>query len=470
MRSKFKWIYALLIAFTMQFSFAQDKTVTGKVEDSSGSLPGVNVLVKGTNRRVTTDFDGKYSIKAKEGEVLVFSFVEMTDQSKTVGASNVVNVTMKSANLLNEVVVGALGIKKRVDATTTNNQVVRAKELTQASNPNIIQSLVGKVSGLQINTINSGVNSTARIVLRGSRSISGNNQALIVIDGAISSAELLQQLPPDIVESANVIKGAQGAALYGDQGVNGVIIVTTKKGTKGSKMTVDFNNSVDFETVAYLPQRQTLYGQGWTDPSFSFAAGDPRNGNGRFVPWENGAWGPAFNNPLFANTTVPVGLPQADGTFKFTKWESRGSDNIKSFFSTGNILQNSATVNIGGEDSYLLFNVKRETRDFMIKGDELQRTSFLLKAGKKFGKFNIDGNINYIVQRTSQSTAFDLPANNNSMLDELLQAATNIPVEQFENAGTAHHWTVYALNPWEVNRKTRSERKSYNFNGVVNLS
>ena len=147
MRSKFKWIYALLVALTLQFSFAQDKTVSGTVSDALGVLPGVNVLVKGTTRRVTTDFDGKFSIKAKEGEVLVFSFVEMANVERTVGPGNTISVSMKANNILNEVIVGAVGIKRTKDATTTLNQVIKTKELTQASNPNVIQSLTGKESG-----------------------------------------------------------------------------------------------------------------------------------------------------------------------------------------------------------------------------------------------------------------------------------------------------------------------------------
>ena len=137
---------------------------------------------------------------------------------------------MKEENLTqNEVVVtGALGIKKRKDAITSSYTVVKSEEIAQSANPNVVQSLAGKVSGLQINTTNNGVNPTTRIVLRGNRSISGNNQALIVVDNVIVDASVLQSMPPEWIESTNVIKGAQGAALYGSQGANGAIIVITK--------------------------------------------------------------------------------------------------------------------------------------------------------------------------------------------------------------------------------------------------
>jgi len=230
MRSKFKWIFTLLVALTMQLSFAQEKTVKGVVTDASGPMPGVNVVVKGTQRGVSTGFDGTFSIKANQGEVLVFSFMGMNDISRTVDASGIINVKMQDeVKSLGEIVVtGAVGIKRVQNSITSASQVVKAQELTQASNPSVVQSLAGKVSGLQINTTSSSVDSNSKIVLRGARSISGNNEALVVIDGAISSIATLQQLSPDLVDNVNVLKGAQGAALYGSDGVNGVIIVNTK--------------------------------------------------------------------------------------------------------------------------------------------------------------------------------------------------------------------------------------------------
>ena len=462
MRSKFKWIFTLLLALSMQFSFAQEKTVTGTITDGKLPLPGANVVIKGTTNGVSTDMDGKFSIKAKAGDVLVVSFTGYDNKTVTVGAANSYKVALEeSAILMKEVVVGAMGIKRKPDAVTSSQQTVRTKELTQASNPNVIQSLAGKVSGLQVNTIANGVNADTRIELRGKRSISGNNQALVVIDGAISSAGVLSQLPPEIIENVNVIKSAQGAALYGEQGANGVIIVSTKRGNNKNKMTVDFNSSVDFENISFLPERQTKYGQGWfDDPSFVFPGTDPRNGQG-FVAWENGAWGPAFDNPDFAGTMVPVGLPQADGSFLMTKWESLGDDNIKPFFQTGALYQTGVTVNIGGDDGYALLNIKKENREFVVPGDKLNRTSFLFKAGKKFNKFSIDGNANFINQKTTETDG--------SLFDDLLQAGTNIPIERFANSAHQSNWTVYAYNPYRLREQVRFNSKTNVFNGVLTL-
>ena len=465
MRSKFKWIFMLLIALSMQFSFAQEKTVTGVVSDSSGPLPGANVVVQGSKTGTQTDVDGKYSIKAKAGDVLVFSFVGMTETTAKVAASNTVNVKMQDGVKLEEVIVGAMGIKRTKDATVSAQKQIGAAELTQANNPNAVSALAGKVSGLTISSITNGVSPTLKIVLRGSRSITGNNEALVVIDNVISTATILQLLPPDAIENVNVIKGAQGAALYGAQGVNGVIIVTTKKSSKIEKLTVGVNSSVDYESVNFVANRQQEYGQGWTnDPGFDFpnlANGnpDPRNGSG-FVPLENGSWGPAFNDPRFIGLQVPVGLPQADGTLFMTDWKPI-KDNIKDFYQTGVTTQTGFDVNVGGLDSYITLGVNKRSSGYVVDGDQLARTSFNLRAGKSLGKFKIDGTVNYATQTTSQTDS--------NLLDDLLQVAINIPISRFANSGNEGHWTVYAQNPYWMTKANRNDSRTDFFNGSVSL-
>ena len=450
----------------MQFSFAQEKTVTGTVSDNSGPLPGANVVVQGSKTGTQTDVDGKFSIKAKAGDVLVFSFVGMTETTAKVGASNTVNVKMQEGVKLDDVIVGAMGIKRTKDATVSAQKQIGAAELTQANNPNAVAALTGKVSGLTISSLANGVSPTLKIVLRGSRSITGNNEALVVIDNVISTASILQLLPPDVIENVNVIKGAQGAALYGAQGVNGVIIVTTKKGSKTEKFTVGLNSSVDYESVNFVAQRQDQYGQGWTnDPGWNFpnlANGnpDPRNGSG-FVAIENGSWGPAFTDPRFVGQQVPVGLPQANGTFFMTDWKPI-KDNIKDFYQTGVTTQNGFDVNVGGLNSYVTLGVNKRSSGYVVDGDQLARTSFNLRAGKTLGKFKIDGTVNYATQTTSQT--------NSDLLDDLLQVAINIPVSRFANSGNEGHWTVYAQNPYWMTKANRNDNRTDFFNGSVALA
>ncbi len=193
-------------------------------------LPGATVSIAGTQLGTQTDAAGKYSIKANQGDVLEFSFLGKDSKTVTVGAGNVINVVLATSSNTIECVqiVGAMSIKRSKNAVVSSQRQVRAQEISKSGNYNATQTLSGKVSGLNINTNSNGVTNDTRIVLRGNRSISGNNKALIVIDGQISTSEILKNIPPNSIQDMNVIKGAQGAALYGEQGVNGAIIVNTK--------------------------------------------------------------------------------------------------------------------------------------------------------------------------------------------------------------------------------------------------
>jgi TonB-linked SusC/RagA family outer membrane protein len=450
MRSKFKWILTFFIALNMQFSFAQEKTITGKVSDANGPIPGVNIVIKGTNKGSSTGFDGNYSIKANTGDVLVYSFLGLKDVTRTVGEVKVLNVTLQEdAKQIETVVITSFNIKKRKDALISATQAVGNKELSQAAAPGVLQSLAGKVSGLQINNSATGVNSQPRVVLRGPRSITGNNEALVVIDGAISTLVVLNQLPTDIVENVTVLKGQQGGALYGKDGANGVIIVSTKKGNKG-KLTATFNSAVDVQSIAFVPEVQTRYGQGWYGYDFNFLnASDPRNTSPHFQPFENGSWGEPFDTGAFANTVVPVGLPQADGKFFTDIYKSRGKDNLKSFYQNGVIFQNGLTLNSGTDQGYMLFNYTRQTGEFVVEGDELKKNNFLLKAGKKMGKLNIEGSINYTNTTTTQTDA--------ALLGELIQTPTNVDIPRYRNSGNTGHWTVYAKNPYQLIKDVRND-------------
>lgn len=444
MRSKFKWIFTLIVAFTMQFSFAQEKTVTGVVSDDLGAVAGASVVVKGTTRGVTTDFDGNYSISAKAGDVLMVSFAGQSG-SVTVGAGTVYDVKLGALVGEEVIVTGALGIKRKADEVTSNYQIVKGSEITQASNPNIVQSLAGKVSGLQINTTSNSVNSDTRIVINGPRSITGDNQALIVIDNAISTSGVLQSLAPEIIESVNIIKGQQGAALYGARGSNGVIIVVTKKGAAGNedKLSVTLSNSVDFLSVAYLPERQTRYGQGWY---------------GEHIAYENGAWGAQTDS----NITVPVGFAQADGSQIMAPYVGN-NDNIKDFFKTGQIMQNGLSISSGStKTGYVNLSLNRQDRSFIVPGDTYKRTNFFLSSGKQVGKLLLQGNVQYFASSQKNATGI--------INDNLLQGATTIPTSAFANSGNDGRWTAYMLNPYWLLDHNRAVSTTDYFNGGLSLN
>ncbi len=347
------------------------------------------------------------------------------------------------ATTMDEVVVTTMGVKRKKDDITYNYSQVKREELTQASAPNAVTALVGKVSGLQINTVSSSVNPVNRIVINGPRSITGDNQALVVIDNVISTATVLQSLPPDVIENVNVIKGLQGAALYGEQGRNGVIIVTTKRGSSAeSKLDISFKSSMDFQQVSYLPERQTRYGQGWF---------------GEHIAIENGAWGAEMNGQL-----VPTGLPQADGSYIMAPYKGN-SNNIKDFFQTGSVKQNTLTVSGGSVDNgYGLLSVGHLDNEFVVAGDELKRTNFLFKGGKRLNKLLVEGNVNYYTQSQRNTTA--------GLCSQLLQTPTNIPVDQFANAGINHHWTVYYRSPFWTRDNVRGLSRLDALNAQASLT
>tara|TARA_R110000751_G_scaffold2470_4_gene13299 strand:- start:121650 stop:123791 length:2142 start_codon:yes stop_codon:yes gene_type:complete len=224
----------LIIALFMVVQLhAQQKTVSGVITDQNGlPLPSATVLQMGTANGTTSDFDGNYSISVKVNDILVFSYLGYKTEQVVVTDANTINVILQENSSLDEVVITVLGISRSTDEVKKTVTTIKSEEIIQASNPNVVNSLAGKVSGLKIKTKNHGVNQTTRIVLRGNRSLTGTNEALIVIDGKISSAEKLVNLAPKEITSTHVVKGAEGSALYGSQGANGVIIVTTVDGSK----------------------------------------------------------------------------------------------------------------------------------------------------------------------------------------------------------------------------------------------
>jgi len=222
MKTKFKGILTLLLAFVVHTTFAQEKTVSGTVSDSSGTLPGVSVLIKGTSIGTQTDFDGKYSIKSKEGNVLSFSYVGYKTIEKTIGSSNIIDLTMEEdSNLLGEIVITAYGVKREKKSLGFSQQTVAGPALTQAKETDLSNALAGKVSGVQIVGNSSSTFGNSTIRLRGSDNV------LYVVDGI--RVYSTSDINTENVASMSVLKGAAATAVYGPDGRNGVIVKLPKK-------------------------------------------------------------------------------------------------------------------------------------------------------------------------------------------------------------------------------------------------
>ena len=242
MKTKLHGILTLLLAFMVQFTFAQEKPISGTVSDETGPLPGVSIIIKGTTRGAETDFDGKYSITAKTGDVLIYSFIGMASKEVTVGVSNTINVVLVADNLLEEVVVVGYGSTSKTKSSISS-VTISAENIEARPNASFVQTLSGQVAGLNINTTNGqpGGNSTVRI--RGISSINGDTEPLFIIDGAPVDQDNFRSLNPNEIASVSVLKDAGATAIYGNRGANGVIIIKTKSGSFNSKLKISYIGS-----------------------------------------------------------------------------------------------------------------------------------------------------------------------------------------------------------------------------------
>ncbi|SHJ02259.1 SusC/RagA family TonB-linked outer membrane protein [Flavobacterium terrae] len=424
MRSRFKWIFTLLLAFTMQFSFAQEKTITGTVTDASGPLPGVNVVVKGTTRGVQTGFDGGYSIKAKEGETLVFSFLGMSETTRTIGATNTVNVLMQDeTNKLTEVVVTALGVGREKKSLGYGTQKVDGSEVSKLPSTNFVNNLSGKVAGLQVKT-NNNLGGSTNVVIRGYKSINGNNQALFVIDGipvdnsntnsnnqltgrqGYDYGNAASDINPNDIESINVLKGAAATALYGARAANGAIMITTKKGKLGQKgLGITFDSSVSVGTVdkSTFVKYQDQYGQGYFGSSPAFRTNFDINGDGindsSVRTSDDASYGPMFNPSLLVYQWDSF-MPESPNYRKATPWTAAKNGPIEFF---DNPISNSNTISINGGSEKGTFAVSYTNLSAtgLMPNSKQNKNSFIGNASYKLSdKWTATFMGNYITTKT----------------------------------------------------------------------
>ncbi|BFM43922.1 TonB-dependent receptor [Flavobacterium sp. CFS9] len=326
MKLKFKWIFTLVVALSMQFSFAQERTVTGKVSDKTGVIPGVNVLVKGSKVSTQTDFDGSYSIKAKTGDVLVYSYVGMNNKQVTVGSSNSVNVVLESeAQLMNEVVVVGYGVQKRKEVTGSISKIA-GSDISNLVTPSFEGVLAGRATGVQVVTNTGLIGAAPRIRIRGIGSISGSTEPLIVVDGipiysgdigGVAPTNGLADINPDDIESFDILKDGAATAIYGSRAANGVVLITTKSGKKG---TLKVSYSSVFGVASAAKKYDLL-----ETPDFLVISNEKRTNRG-LSPW---AVGNTYNTDW--QGAVLRNAPQMTHNLNF----SGGSDKTKYYLSLG---------------------------------------------------------------------------------------------------------------------------------------
>lgn len=437
----------LLLCLTQVY--AQNRTVTGTVTDKGDGLPipGVSVKVKGTSSGTQTNASGKFSLSVSPGAVLTFSFIGYNAQDVAVGTKNTVDVVLASANSqLNEVVVTALGIQRQAISVGYSTAKVSGKEITQAKPISVVNGLTGKVSGLQVTTTNNGLFAPTRVTLRGNRSLLGNNQPLYVVDGAIFYSDISTLNPEDILD-INTLKGSSASAVYGSDASNGVIVITTKHGTKGtSSLTV--SSTYQIEKVSYIPEYQSRFGaNGGEGEVFDFTKFGDGKGNYYYYPYENQSYGPEFNGQL-----APIGRPLADGSSELVPYAAVKNQK-KDFFDTGITTQHNFSFNSGDENGSFFMSGQDLKSKAIVPKDEGRRDIFRVGGDRKYGAFSTSYSMAYTYKTTNQTST-------GAVYNDLIESPVNIPIVDLKDpnskyGGIDQYYNDYYISPGQIINEVR---------------
>ena len=387
----FKICTSFLLFFALTLS-AYAQQISGTVSDENGvPLPGATVVVEGTSTGVSTDFDGNYSIDASQGDVLVFSYVGYQSQSVSVGASSTVDVSLEPDSLLDEVVVTALGLTRAKKSLGYSVSEISSEQVNTIKDHNLANALVGKVAGINI-TQSGTIGAGSRIVIRGNNSLTGQNQALVVVDGIpinqdgfnsggseynnIITGGGITDVNPNDVESVSILKGPNAAALYGARAGNGVILITTKKGNSESKMGVTVNSNTVFEDPMFLPDRQNIYGQGTRNAAATASADMSRGSYGQL-----------------ADGSLQL---YYDGT---SKPYTAQPNNVADFYETGVKSINSVSISNGNSKSNFRFSYTNNSTTSILPNASLNSHNFNVRAMSQLtDKLSIDAKATYFTQ------------------------------------------------------------------------
>ena len=352
----------------------QKRTIRGNVVDENGEpIIGANIIERGTSNGTVTDFDGNFQLPVGENAILQISYLGYIDEVvNTKGKTSFSIILKEDSKSLDEVVVTALGIKKEAKSLSYNVQQVSANDINKVPDANFINSLSGKVAGVTINSASSGIGGASRVVMRGAKSISGNNNALYVVDGvplfnvergevsdrfsgAGQSGDILASINPDDIESISVLSGASAAALYGSAAANGVVMVTTKRGQEG-KTSINLSNSTTFSNALVLPEFQNTYGTSSVGDFYS--------------------WGDKLSTP--------------------------SSYSPKDFFQTGYSVNNSMNLSTGTDKNQTYVSLGNMIAEGIIRNNDYNRINFTFRNTTKFLNDKLTLDLQYSLSRINE--------------------------------------------------------------------
>ncbi len=450
-------LFAVLMLSGMLAS-AQSRVLSGQVRDIPGEpVKFATVTEKGTKNAVQTDANGNFSIKvAGPTSKLVVTSVGYDDQEITPSGNIVIANLVRNTQELTAVVVTGLGQQRQAKELGYSTAKVKAAELTQAKVINLQNGLTGKVSGLNIQTVNNGVFADTRITLRGIRSLTGNNQPMLVLDGVPISLGYINSINPNDIADVTILKSASSTAIYGPDGVNGAIVITTKRGSKAKPM-VTLSHTLQMEKVSFMPLLQSQFGSGSSEDD---------NHNGVYDPIENQGYGDAFDG-----STRQIGRDGPGGLKYFTTYEAR-PDEKRKFWNTGYTNQTDFSIATG--DFYLSFqNV--DIKGIMPK-DENKRVSVNMSANKEFSsKFKASYSVRYTQGNYNVNAASSFDADYSPYWN-VINTPMQIPLTNFKNWKTDYfsspdgYFNDYYYNPYWCIDNFREKGRSDDVLGNVEFN
>ena len=423
MRTKYSGFLTLLLAFVVQLTFAQQKTVSGSVLDETNlPLPGVNVIVNGTTNGVQTDFDGNYSIDVSVGETLVFSYVgyKKVEMPVTAASSDISFAMEPDASILNEVVVTGFAVKKDKKALGYSVSSIQSEAIQESPQSDLTRVLSGKAAGIQITSQNGMSGSANKVVIRGTNSFTGDNNALYVIDGVPISNDTNQSgnfadgnmgssrsfdIDPNNIERVDILKGLAATTLYGTQGRNGVILITTKtcsSETTNTKQEITVTYSVFVNEVGILPDYQNQFGGGF-DQAFGWFYSNWGPG---FYRDGLGGWGadPSFDangtvaHPYSTSNFLATNYPDFQAQYAGERYDWKPRNSVSEFFRKGISRTISVSARGRSEDGKFGYGTvfSNLDEDGFTPGNNVKRSNLTISGDAKLtNKFSVRGSMTY---------------------------------------------------------------------------
>ncbi|MEP6948431.1 MAG: SusC/RagA family TonB-linked outer membrane protein [Ginsengibacter sp.] len=473
--------FGVILAVSIQ---AQQHVITGSVTDGKGDpIVGASIIIKGTSKGIPANSAGEFSINAKPGDVLIITAQSFGKSELKVGNQTNVSITLRpSSNVMEEVVVTALGQTSKKAKVGYSTTTFNSEAITRTANVNAFDGLAGKIAGAEISNTG-GPGSSTKIIMRGYGVLaSGGNQPLYVIDGVplsdarpgagnnpisgsanVGNVGLSGQndfgngandINPNDIESITILKGTAASSLYGSAARNGAIMITTKRGKSG-KINIDFAGSANFSRVGKLPTLENQFGQGW---------------NATFIPGENGSWGPRLDGVV-----RPWG--SVEDNSQLIKPFSFINDNIRNFYTTGLELNNTIAVSGGNDKSTFYFSYGNVESDGVIptKADYLGRNTLSLRTNNKFKNFTINTSFNYVNKKVNQPATGQGSTSGSTIFQDILQIPVDLPIKDFRDYTNKFfdvngYFTPYAENPYYGLHNNSNTQSSDRFFGNLDMS